>query len=206
MSPEAVAAERIYRLLKKQVVEGDFRPGSTVRLGGVATAFGTSISPVRDALHRLIGERLVGGLPGGGFFIPEVDIDQLRHLYLWHGEIARLAAKGDLKSDQMEERIAVADLGPQEHAKATGEFFRTLGASCGNPEYFYALDAAADRLHFIRLHEESLGRCGSELATLWRVARSGNKRSMRIALWHYHRRRILNVQIILRGMQSDRFV
>ncbi|KAK0358555.1 hypothetical protein LTR94_034936, partial [Friedmanniomyces endolithicus] len=62
-----------------------------LKLNRLTDQFGASATPVRDALNRLVGERLVVLLPGGGFRVRPLDADRLAGLYRWHGHLIRIA-------------------------------------------------------------------------------------------------------------------
>lgn len=200
MSPEALTADRVYHDLKRQIMLGTFKPGSSLGLTAIAEEFGTSISPVRDALQRLIGERLVEAHAGGGFAIPAMNRKLVHHLYSWHGDLVRLAVKGMTRPDRIGDfpgiagtdapsrRCSVADL--------TAQLFDTIGASSTNPEHHLAIELAGARLHVLRLKESILPKLETELETVWSVTRSANKNAIRIAMWHYHRRRLLKAKAL----------
>jgi DNA-binding GntR family transcriptional regulator len=56
--------ERVYHLLQQAIVAGELEPGQRVRDVDIATQFGVSRTPVREALQRLEDEGLVETLPG----------------------------------------------------------------------------------------------------------------------------------------------
>jgi DNA-binding FadR family transcriptional regulator len=210
MSPEALTADRVYRDLKHEIMVGRFRPGAALGLTGIAEDFGTSISPVRDALQRLVGERLVEAHVGGGFNVPELNEDAVHCLYSWHGDLMRLAAK----------TMKHPDLGPfpgvdpgegvsRQHviADLTVQLFNAIAASSSNPEHHRAIELTSARLHVLRLRESILPRLEAELRSIWNVTKSADKSSLRIAMWHYHRRRLLKAKaltVAVGGATGDR--
>ena len=198
MSPEALTADRVYHDLKRQIMLGHFKPGSSIGLTGIAQQFGTSISPVRDALQRLFGERLVEIHSGGGFAIPAMNRRSVLHLYSWHSDLVRLAVKGMTRPDKIGEFPGIhSEEGSARHrtiADLTAQLFEAIGAASTNPEHHEAILLAGARLHPLRLKEAILPKLESELANLWNVTRSANKNSIRIAMWHYHRRRLLKAK------------
>jgi len=54
--PNAAAHERVYRALRQQVMHGELAPGQALTLRGMATQFGVSMTPVREAARRLAAE------------------------------------------------------------------------------------------------------------------------------------------------------
>lgn len=198
MSPEAVVAERLYHDLKRQLMAGAFPPGAQIIVQQAAEYHRTSISPVRDALHRLVGERLVETHGKGGFTVPLLSVERVTHLYAWHADLVRVLIKAMTSSDPIGDFPGGAIGGPNEDwpmgASMTAELFARLGACSPNPEHLHAIVGLSDRLHSIRLHESRIGDVVGELAVLWNVTRSGHKESIRAAMRLYHRRRISNVR------------
>jgi DNA-binding GntR family transcriptional regulator len=48
-------SERIYERLVDRIIAGELRPGQRVEEQAIATEFGVSRTPVRDALRQLAG-------------------------------------------------------------------------------------------------------------------------------------------------------
>lgn len=72
-----------YASLRTALMEGRLAPGQRIVLRDVAERLGISLTPVRDAVNRLIAERVlergvVG--QGGGATVPLLDADQFRQL------------------------------------------------------------------------------------------------------------------------------
>ena len=78
MAPEAVTADRVHVGLRHDIVGGRYTPGAILIVHTLANEYGTSIAPVRDALHRLMGEGLVEPQHGGGFQLPRLTEEGLR--------------------------------------------------------------------------------------------------------------------------------
>ncbi len=55
----APAADRIYREMRRRIIFTELRPGQEIDVAEAADEFGTSRTPVRDALHRLDHDGLV---------------------------------------------------------------------------------------------------------------------------------------------------
>ncbi len=50
------AHDQVYRTLRMRIMYGEISPGQAITLRGVATEFGVSVTPVREALKRLVAE------------------------------------------------------------------------------------------------------------------------------------------------------
>ena len=75
--------DRAYASLKADLLAGRRAPGDRVVLRQVADALGISLTPVRDAVNRLIAEKILdhGGLgQGGGAIVPLLDAYQFNQL------------------------------------------------------------------------------------------------------------------------------
>lgn len=75
--------DRAHASLKDALLAGRFAPGERIVLRDVADSLGISLTPVRDAVNRLIAERILerGGVgQGGGATVPMLDADQFAQL------------------------------------------------------------------------------------------------------------------------------
>src|SRR5579863_4524650 len=72
--------ERVYAVLRDQLMRGGFEPGQKLKIAELASALGTSAMPVRDALNRLAAERAVESLPNRGVRVPALSKDSLQDL------------------------------------------------------------------------------------------------------------------------------
>jgi DNA-binding transcriptional MocR family regulator len=195
MAPEAKAADHVYRQLKHDVMHGRFPPTAILNVRQIATEIGVSISPVRDAMERLAGERLVIVRAGGGFQAPATDEVTLRDLYHWHGHLARWATLGSqgiplpcsLSSGNVEDRWR----SDEAIVEATFAFFLAVASAAGSAEHSQALRSAGERLFAFRLWEGQLIQNRSdELLRLIELAAPGRTLKLRNAISTYHRRRI----------------
>jgi DNA-binding GntR family transcriptional regulator len=101
---EAVLAE-----LRRAIVTGELRPGEQVLQDALAERFGVSRVPLREALKILEGEGQVTYRPHRGYFVAELDLDDLREVYrirdLLESEAIRVAV-GQITAEEL---AAVAD-------------------------------------------------------------------------------------------------
>ena len=88
--------DRAYVALKSALLAGKFAPGERVVLRQVADDLGISLTPVRDAVNRLIAEKVLerGGLgPAGAAIVPLLDADQFTQLMTVRGSLEPMAAE-----------------------------------------------------------------------------------------------------------------
>jgi DNA-binding GntR family transcriptional regulator len=195
MSPEAKAADHVYRQLKADVMTSHYPPSSILNAHQIATEIGVSVTPVRDAMERLVGERLVAPRAGGGFHVPRMEVAALRDLYLWHGHLARWAVThGTITS--LPDELAVENLEArwsdnEALVEDTLALFLAIGTASENAEHSHALRSAGERLHATRLSEWRMIRDQkAELLRLVGLMKPGNESTLRDAVSAYHRRRI----------------
>jgi hypothetical protein len=213
MAPEPLTAERIYRRLKADILDGLFLPGTQLIVQNTADAYGVSISPVRDCAHRLVGERLLELNHGGGFSVPQLSAHALRDLYVWHGYLARHALKAKATGEEDPGPMAMVERGGPHHPTiirdATAWLFGRIGARPGNQAHLTSILTAGDMLSVARLHEyEVLSNVEGELIGIWKLINAGRDADIREAIWAYHRRRIRRASAIanrisMRGRGRD---
>lgn len=145
-------SERVFEALKRDVMSGDWPPGTKLEPALLADQLNSSVTPVRDALHRLAGARLVEMRASEGFYLPLVTEPGLRDLYQWNGELLRTLVRGwtshrePLKADALP-----ADIG-----RAITAFFELFAGRTDNREYIHQIDLANERLAAARVAERQV--------------------------------------------------
>ncbi|GGF48179.1 GntR family transcriptional regulator [Marmoricola endophyticus] len=159
-TPDRVAAE-----VRELIVAGEVRAGEFLRLAPLAQRFGTSVTPVREAMGRLRGEGFVRLEPRRGFVVLPLTDEDLGDVYRVHayvaGELAALACRR-LTDEQLDALRATQD--ELERAYEAGDadrveelnyaFHRTINRAAGSPrlQWFLATAASyAPRLFFARI-------------------------------------------------------
>src|SRR3954449_7418879 len=79
-SPAASLADRAYVAIRDRLIMLDIRPGDPIDDDELAKALGVGRTPVREALKRLEGDRLVVSYPRRGTFATGMDIADLAHV------------------------------------------------------------------------------------------------------------------------------
>lgn len=192
--------ERVYLSIKTYLLsEGALRPGERVDVSDLSRRFGASATPVRAALYRLVGERLLTSLQGEGFLVPRLTEPDLSDLYQWNAALLVNASRAAGDDPAVAPEPPATD-GP---ITALEDLFARLAARSGNVEVEWAVAGASDRLHRPRcaeldlipeFHEESL--------ELRRLAADGASGALRQALVAYHRRRLRLVPSIVRVLHG----
>lgn len=85
--------DRAYAQLRTALLAGRFESGETLPLRSLAESFGTSITPVRDAVSRLIAQSVLEQGPRNAALVPAISVETLRHLTLVRNELEGLAAR-----------------------------------------------------------------------------------------------------------------
>ncbi|WP_313802599.1 GntR family transcriptional regulator [Sphingobium sp.] len=205
MSPEPITAERTYQQLKQEIVAGGRKPGIQLNLQRLADRVGTSVTPVRDAVHRMVGERLLEVHPGGGFHLPIPTPAWLHDLYSWNDQVVRQALRRPLPEEAI---VTLAELKPDSDEPGklacwASTFFSLIAVHSGNAEFVHTIANVSDRLFFARLREPTFIKAmTSEIDSILSVAKSGSASAIRHAVWEYHRRRLRRVDRIAAALTS----
>lgn len=93
MSPGATM-ERVYLDLKARILSGAYPPGTRLEAAQLSNSLASSATPVRDALYRLSGERIIESWHQEGFRQPLLSEADLVDLYGWAGALLSMALKG----------------------------------------------------------------------------------------------------------------
>ncbi|NVM98123.1 GntR family transcriptional regulator [Arthrobacter sp. SDTb3-6] len=77
MTDSATLSKHIRDALRNDILEGRWAPGARLQLTDLSLHYATSSTVIREALTRLVGDRLVALRPNRGFFVPELSLAQL---------------------------------------------------------------------------------------------------------------------------------
>lgn len=97
-APESLSrGEHAYKKILESIRNGTLKPGTRMREAELAEWFGSSRTPIREALNRLLTEGLVTQEAKRGLVIAELDHSMMSELYamreVLEGTAARLAAR-----------------------------------------------------------------------------------------------------------------
>ena len=97
--------QSVYTNLRRRLLEGEWLPEAKLTLRGIAAELGTSAQPVREAINRLVAERVLLLRPNHCVMVPPVERRMLDELWflrmILESEAARLCTprlnRGDFR-------------------------------------------------------------------------------------------------------------
>ncbi|MBO9579227.1 MAG: GntR family transcriptional regulator [Microbacteriaceae bacterium] len=152
---------RVRDLLEEAILEGELKPGERLRAEALAQRFGTSRTPIREALLQLEGQGLVEVEPNRGAVVRSFDRDDVLDLYEIRALIEpHAAARAATRIDpaRIAELAALCDA--EDQLVANEAFHRIILEAAESPRLVVAMRAA-----------------------------TGIPRSFRTAFWHDERQR-----------------
>lgn len=170
--------DRIYGEIRDRILDGRYRPGAPLSEVALAGSHGTSRTPVREVLSRLLQEGWVERIERRGFFVTRIALHALRDSFEVRRALEGAAAAGAaLRAEPFEVRRLQQLVG--EHASAEPTTFRK--AEAANREFHQAI-AAASHNHFAA---DLIAHC---LAQMDRVLALGvNAQPLQHGTQHEHR-------------------
>lgn len=196
MPPDHQTSERVYGALKRDLLEGILGSGR-LNITSLESRYSTSATPVREALLRLVGEKLVDMRPTGGFAPWVVGPTEARDLY------------------ELNQKLIMMSLGLQHGSNLDAEWtrdgcwldppvdglFLSIAQQGRNAVLVASIESLNDRLCRLRMAEQKvLGGLGREFGLLAGTVREGQHDAIRRAVTGYHRRRLRNLDSILRAL------
>lgn len=189
-----LTAERVYDAIRAQILDRAYLPGTRLEPAQLAKDLAASMTPVRDALHRLMGEGLVEARTGSGFHLPLLDEPSLIDLYLWSHELSLLALR-HWTSEPSEPTP------PTTLADRADALFERIARGSDNGEHRRAMQQLAARLHAVRhVEPQALPGVDEELRGLEDELDQPDRRRFLTLLGAYHRRRGRAAGAILRAL------
>jgi DNA-binding GntR family transcriptional regulator len=153
------SADEIRETIEQRIVEGEFANGERLDEVKLATRFGVSRTPLREALKVLANEGLVRLAPGRGAYVTELSSQEVDSLFPVLAMLeARCAAEAvrrlgvsdlrrlDVLHQKMERHVADGDAAA--YHRAADELHALLHQATGNP---WLQRATADLRRFLRL-------------------------------------------------------
>lgn len=114
--PDNLSA-RVYAQIRSALIDGEFAPGDRLRIKDLAEQLGTSITPVREAIFRLVSERALELKASTAIYVPILAPDDLRQFQLMRMQLegaaaeracARMTPEQLTQLEELQERFIVA--------------------------------------------------------------------------------------------------
>jgi DNA-binding GntR family transcriptional regulator len=172
-------SERVFRRLRKAIVEGEIPSGSKISEPELAAAYGISRGPLRDAIGRLEACHLVERRPNVGARVATLTQADLMELYLLResleGLAARLAAEritgeeiSELRSllTQHEQRVELQEGVAYFQKEGDLDFHYRIVQASGNARLVQLL--CNDLYHLMRMYRFQFGMASSRARNAFR--------------------------------------
>ncbi|MGV6804697.1 MAG: GntR family transcriptional regulator [Ruegeria sp.] len=161
--------DQIYEQVKAMAVSFRLRPGDRLNEVALSKDLGVSRTPLREALNRLVAERLFDFRPGQGFFCRPLDAQSLFDLFELRQiiEVAAVRAACEKATDEQLQLlrdelytsgIDITGLTVEEAVKRDEAFHLGIAKLSGNMELLQTLTRINDRIRYIRWVSMSLDR------------------------------------------------
>ena len=152
---------RVYAAIREMAIRYELAPGETVNEATLAAKLGVSRTPVREALNRLVTERLMTFVPNKGFFCRTLSPEEICDLFEVREclEVTGFCLACERASDSDIAALdsawsavlqSSAQFAPQDWARHDEAFHEGLVGLAGNPELIATLKGINARIRFIR--------------------------------------------------------
>ncbi|AXK31864.1 GntR family transcriptional regulator [Streptomyces armeniacus] len=152
VASDSRVADRVHHELREQIIAGDFPAGARLSVPALAERLGVSRSPVREAIVRLVHERLAREEPRRGAVVADVSHKALIAIYevreVLEGLATRLAVEN---AGQRLIRTLVDVLREHEHAVSAVDL---ATASEADMTFHRLIREAADNAEVVRMLDD----------------------------------------------------
>jgi DNA-binding GntR family transcriptional regulator len=157
-SPSGSMTETAYLTLRDDIVSCRLKPGARVKIADLCTRIGANLSAVREALARLLADRLVISEPQKGFQITPVSTKDLTDLALARLEVELLCLRSSMAHAGIEwesrlvgalHRIRRTQVHIDDDPNTLNEEFLKTAE-----QYFATLMSAADNEWLLRVRQQ----------------------------------------------------
>jgi len=189
-------SERVYDALKQRLMTGEFRPGARLDPNMLAASMSSSVTPVRDALHRLIGERIIETHTSTGFHLATLYEPDLRDLFTWNARLL-LEAMRWWRTPSSATALPPASAS---RVQATRALFAHFGNLSASREISSAIEATSDRLGAVREIEAKVIDLPSDELVRFAIAFGAGRAAIIREVRAYHRRRLNAVPALVTAL------
>lgn len=146
--------EAVVDRIRGMVLDGTLKPGEWLRLEDLASKFGVSTVPVREALRQLQAEGLITFHPRRGAMVTPISVAHYEEIYLIREQLEKLACRcaaehfDQIPMDRLKQLLEEIQVAETRH-----DVTRRLELV---REFFFTIFRASQREHLLRI-----------LSTLW---------------------------------------
>lgn len=157
--------DQAYQRLHRELMTGALLPEQVLTVRDVAERYGVSLTPVREAVQRLVAERGLEVVNGRTIRVPRLDIETYRQILKIRMELECLAAKEAAPRISNDE-IARLEAVVQQHRQAidAGDAHATLAA---NTDFHLSIYRASEHAILVAMIESLWLRVGPTLNLLF---------------------------------------
>lgn len=118
--------EKVLTDTRRRILNGDYAPGTRLRIKVLEKASNVSAIPVREALRLLEAERLVESIPNKGPVVTALSIDDLNDLYTVRLQLEPLAISTTKRLSKNEAESLTNILANMESARESGDHDKVI--------------------------------------------------------------------------------
>lgn len=206
MSASYSKSELLFEQIRRALQSGRYLPGQWVDPGSLAAEFSTSLTPIRLALHRLVGAGLLEDRARGGIRVPLPSEVALRDHYTWMERLLLVACDMGPPPLPPAGGRALDPIAPGDDlVKLTWKLFDAIAAATSHNFLHQAVRQANDQLAPVRRAKQHLlEHHAEELSDLLRHWHAQDYPALRSGLRDYHERRRQLVPSIVAALIKQR--
>jgi DNA-binding GntR family transcriptional regulator len=160
-------SQKVYRVLKTEIVKGFLEPGTKLFEDKIATQMGVSRTPIREAIQKLAAEELIKIAPNQTLIVTEISLEDIKEVLQIRGVLEGLAARVAAKKitrqgiDELEEIFTQMDLYVTKkdltsYCKVDDEFHNLILNVCGNKWIINIRDNLGNFIYRYRIRSLSI--------------------------------------------------
>lgn len=206
MNPRDSKGALLYGQVRRALRSGRYAPGQRIDPAMLAAEFSTSVTPVRFALYRLVGEELLEDHGRSGLHVPLPTEVALRELYDGMERLLQVACDvGVSRMPRGPARELKLPTPEDDLVKVTWQLFDAIAGATSQRWLHRTVKRTNDQLAPIRRAKQQLLENGfDELDELIRHWHLQDVPALRIALHDYHERRKQLVPCIVATLMERR--
>lgn len=206
----------LYADLKEMAVNFGIRPGERINEVALARELNVSRTPLREALNRLLAERLIDFQPGRGFFCRELDPRSIFELYELRTIVETAAVQlacerasdagiAALQEGPFSDGMAYAGRTVREVTSLDEAFHIAVAELSGNRELVRQLKRINEQIRFIRwvdMAARARKTKGEHRAIMTAIAKRDTKEAEATMRTHITKRMDQIVEVVRQGYSS----